>query len=283
MFGNGNKLMAWMGYLKDGGLDRPAASIPFDLISTDGATDEMIKFLAGMLTLAVISGPAAAEDVMEGFMRDPENFASDIDSELEEQMNAMPLSDALDRIQSVDETLMGATTLLRLLGLWQSGQAKLLQPAYTLRKLVLEPSSSRWMSIGKDSRELATVILSDAEDMAAVELTRFGVGVLLPLSADLPFDLMLHWKGRMLRAKIRTARRKNALTCFSLPAAHTNCDVIVLCDEQSVYLLKPEEFADRRRFTVRHRPTRNGRTKGCNFHEDFVLSTKRIEDVLGAA
>lgn len=273
------KFRAWMDYLKEGGLDRPAASIPFDLISTDGATDDEIDFLASMLTMATFSGPPAAEEAMEGFIRDPENFASEIDSELKERMAATP--DAMESIRSTDETLLAVTTLLHLLGLWQEGHAKLLHPAHTLRKLVLEPDRSRWMATDEDNRdeEPPVVFLSEAEDTAASELLKFGVGVLLPLSDDLPFDLMLHWKGRMLRARIRAGKRKDALTRFSIPA-NLDCDVMVLCDDESVYLLKPKELKGRRGFTIRHRPTKSGRSKGCNFHEDFVVSAKRIKNVL---
>lgn len=277
-----DKLRAWMGYLKDGGLDRPAASIPFDLISTDGATDDMIGFLASVLTLAAMSGPPAAEEAMEGFIRDPEGFASDIDVELEGKMAAIPLSDALESIRSTDEALVAVATLLHMFGLWQDGRAETLHPAHTLRKLILEPDSSRWVATDESyDGEPPVVFLSKAEDMAASELLKFGVGVLVPLSDNMPFDLMLHWKGRMLRAMIRTARRRDALTRFSLPAA-ADCDVMVLCDDESVYLLKPNEFSGRRGFTVRHRPTKSGRSKGCNFHEDFVVSAKRIKDILDA-
>lgn len=277
-----DKLRAWMGYLKDGGLDRPAASIPFDLISADGATDGLIDFLASMLTLATISGPPAAEEAMEGFIRDPEGFASDIDGELEGKMDAAPLSDALDSIRSTEETLVAVTTILHLFGLWQDGRAEMLHPAHTLRKLILEPDSSRWMATddGHDG-DPPVIFLSQAEDMAASELMKYGVGVLIPLSDNMPFDLMLHWRGRMLRARIRTASRRGALTRFSLPAV-ADCDVVVLCDGESVYLLKPKEFGGRRGFTVRHRPTKSGQSKGCNFHEDFVVSAKRVKDVLDA-
>jgi len=279
-----DKFRAWMGYLKDGGLDRPAASIPFDLISTDGVTDDSLDFLASMLTMATLSGPPAAEEAMEGFMRDPENFASEVDGEVKEHMASMSPSDAAESMRSTEETLIAVTTLLHLLGLWQEGHAKLLHPAHTLRKLVLEPDASRWMATDEDSRsdEPPVVFLSESEDMAASEMLKFGVGVLVPLSDDLPFDLMLHWKGRMLRARIRTAKRKDALTRFSLPA-NPDCDIMVLCDDESVYILNRTEFEGRRRFTVRHRPTKSGRSKGCNFHEDFVVSAKRIKNVLDAA
>jgi len=278
-----DKIRAWMGYLKEGGLDRPAASIPFNLISTDDVTDDSIDFLASMLTMATISGPPAAEEAMEGFMRDPENFASEIDGEMKEHLASMSPSDAADSMRSIEETLLAVTTLLHLLGLWQEGNAKLMHPAHTLRKLVMEPDTSRWMAtddstLGEDS---PVVFLSAPEDMAASELMKFGVGVLVPLSDDLPFDLMLHWKGRMLRARIRTAKRKDSLTRFSLPA-NPDCDLMVLCDDESVYLLKRTEFEGRRGFTVRHRPTKSGRSKGCNFHEDFVVSAKRIKNVLDA-
>jgi len=275
-----NKFRAWMGYLKEGGLDRPAASIPFDLISTDDATDDSIDFLASMLTMATFSGPPAAEEAMEGFIRDPESFASEIDGEMEEHKASMSPSEAADSMRSTEETLIAVTTLLHLFGLWQEGHAKLLHPAHTLRKLVLEPDSSRWMATDEaDSGEPPVVFLSESEDMAASELLKVGVGVLIPLSDDVPFDLMLHWKGRMLRARIRTAKRKDALTRFSLPIS-PDCDVMVLCDDESVYILKRTEFEGRRGFTIRHRPTKSGRSKGCNFHEDFVVSAKRIKNVL---
>ncbi len=276
------KFRAWMDYLKGGGLDRPAASIPFDLISTDGATDDTILFLASMLTMAAFSGPPAAEEAMEGFMRDPENFASEIDGEIKEKMASA--QDAMDSMRSTEETLLSVTTLLHLFGLWQEGQTKLLHPAYTLRKLILDPdegewlASSRWMNADEDNNP-TMLTLSATEELVTSELMKFGVGLLLPLSDNLPFDLVLHWEGRMFRAKLRQAKRKDTSTRFSLPT-DSDCDIIVLCDGESVYLLKPKEFKGRHGFTIRHRPTKNGRSKGCNFHEDFVVSAKRVKSVL---
>jgi len=274
-----NKFRAWMEYLKEGGLDRPAASIPFDLISTDGATDDTILFLASMLTMSVFSGPPAAEEAMEGFMHDPENFAAEIDDETKEQLALS--QDAMDSLDRTEKTFVAVTTLLRLLGLWQDDQTKLLHPAYTLRKLILDPDSSKWMNADEDDENYdpLTLELCATEETIALELMKFGVGLLIPLSDGLPFDLMLHWEGRLLRAVIRKAKKGTSTTRFSLPA-DPNCDVMVLCDGESVYLLKPKEFKGHRGFTIRHRPTKSGRSKGCNFHEDFVVSAKRIKNVL---
>ena len=59
-----------------------------------------------------------------------------------------------------------------------------------------------------------------------------------------------------------------------------DCDVMLLCDYENVYLLGPEEFEGRSNFTVRTKSTKNRQTKGCHWHEDYVLSKNRIRRIL---
>ena len=50
----------------------------------------------------------------------------------------------------------------------------------------------------------------------------------------------------------------------------------------NVYLLTPDEFVNRRAFSIRQKPSSNGQSKGCNLHDDYVLSEKRIAKVFGS-
>lgn len=137
------KIRGWVDYLTEGGLDRPVSAAPFGLIDMEDSRLELAEFLGGVLTLAVMSGPDEARAATEGFLTDPD-FADEIEEEVTEAMSELPLSDALDSIEATDEMLSQATALIGLLAMWHDGNAKPMQPAHTLRKMVLEPHNNQW-------------------------------------------------------------------------------------------------------------------------------------------
>ena len=128
------------------------------------------------------------------------------------------------------------------------------------------------------------------ELVAAAELAKHGVGIAWPLGDEFPFDLVLHWKGKLFRAQVKSAKQGNGYTQFSLTAknatryhkyTNADCDIMVLCDYERVYLLGPKEFSGRRGFTVRWSATKNNQSKGVRRHKDYVLSPGRLRMVLG--
>ena len=138
------KIRGWIDYLTvDDGLDRPVSAIPFHLIDMENSKLEMAEFLGGVLTLAIMSGPNEAHEAVDSFLTDPD-FTEDIEEEIADAMDELPLSDALDSIDATEEMLSNAAALIGLLAMWYDGSAKPMQPAHTLRKMVLEPHSNQW-------------------------------------------------------------------------------------------------------------------------------------------
>jgi len=137
------KLRAWSEYLSEGGLDRPVDAIPFDLIDLDDTSLELVEFLGAVLTLAVMSNPAEAAEAMNGFLGDP-TFEENAEEELEDAMKALPLSEALDRLDATDAMLTNSAALVGLLSMWYSDTARPMQPSHTLRKMILEPEGNQW-------------------------------------------------------------------------------------------------------------------------------------------
>ena len=138
------KLRAWSNYLSDGGLNRPVDAIPFDLIDLDKASLELAEFLGGVLTLAVLAGPEKAAWAVEGFLGGDHSFGRDAEDGIAKAMDALPLSDALDRLDATDDMLTNSAALVGLLAMWHDGTAKPVEPQQTLRKMILEPHGSQW-------------------------------------------------------------------------------------------------------------------------------------------
>jgi len=139
-----DKLRAWSDYLSDGGLNRPVDAIPFDLIDLEEASLELAEFLGGVLTLAVLSGPKKAAWAVEGFLGDDPSFGEGAEDGVMRAMDALPLSDALDRLNATDDMLTNSAALVGLLAMWHNGTARPVEPHQTLRKMILEPHGSQW-------------------------------------------------------------------------------------------------------------------------------------------
>ena len=136
-------IRGWAGYLAGGGLDRPADAVPFRLMDVSSSRTELIEFLAGVLTLAVLAGPESAARAVASALSDPD-FAADADEQVAAAAATMPLSDALDRLRATDEMLSQSAALVELLGMWHDDAARPLQPGRTLRRMVLEPDGVQW-------------------------------------------------------------------------------------------------------------------------------------------
>lgn len=133
------------------------------------------------------------------------------------------------------------------------------------------------------------------ERIAIGELAKWDIDVAIPLTDNLPWDFVLIHKGKLFRTQVKsstqTPRDCKGSTTFDLSSNNwykrttkvydeDDCDVMLLCDYDNVYLLQIEEFRNRRAFTIRKDASRNGQKKGMNFHDDYVISEKRIAEVL---
>jgi len=127
------------------------------------------------------------------------------------------------------------------------------------------------------------------------ELAKKGIQVAFPLSDNLPFDIILIYKGKLYKAQVKSGRRKhkNAQGSFSFKLTTNNwysktitkytgddIDVMVLCDYEKIFLLGPKDFSGRSSFNIRNEAPKNGQKKGINLAEDFVLCDKRIAEIL---
>jgi hypothetical protein len=126
------------------------------------------------------------------------------------------------------------------------------------------------------------------------ELAKFDIDIAIPLSDNLPFDLIVVFPNKLFKVQVKTSSYSTnpGSICFGLSSnnwhakttkkyTEDDCDVMICCDLENVYLLLPEHFANRKAFSIRKTESKNKQNKGINFHKDFVLSEKRIEDVFG--
>ena len=127
------------------------------------------------------------------------------------------------------------------------------------------------------------------------ELAKLDVDVAIPLTDNLPFDLVVIYGGKLFKAQIKSSCRAGSLSLgnivFSLTTNNwykgtkkkytsTDCDIMFLCDYKNVYLLSSGEFSNRASFTIRQKVAVNGQSKGCNMHDNYVLSSSRLEKIL---
>jgi hypothetical protein len=125
-------------------------------------------------------------------------------------------------------------------------------------------------------------------------LAKYNIDVAIPLSDNLPFDLVLIINGRLFRAQVKSSERKNTQTEGSIVFGLTTnnwysktskkyspdeIDVMLLCDYEHLYILTIPDFIGRSTFTIRTKASKNGQVKGMHMHDDFVISEKRIKEV----
>lgn len=133
------------------------------------------------------------------------------------------------------------------------------------------------------------------ERIAIGELAKLDIDVAIPMTDNLPWDFIIVYENKLFKAQVKssstTHKNSSGSIEFSLTSNNWNkgtvkkydkndCDIMILCDYENVYLLGPDDFSERRAFSIRKEASLNGQTKGINFHKDYVLSKKRIKDVL---
>lgn len=126
------------------------------------------------------------------------------------------------------------------------------------------------------------------------EFAKLDIPVLAPLSDNLPFDFVAVINGKLKKVQVKSSEgiQRTGSREFKLRTTNwrkktdkgyteQDCDLIICYDHETndLYVLKPEHFVGAKSFSVRKEKSKNGQVKGLNFHEDFVLTKERLEQV----
>lgn len=130
------------------------------------------------------------------------------------------------------------------------------------------------------------------ERIAIGELAKFGIDVLLPMSDNLPYDFVVDYKGHLYKCQVKTASVLGGHSGFEFTLTTSNWnkhetlkyndgdyDVLICCDLNDIYLFRYDEVRGRSALTIRTIPPKRNQTKGINLAKDFIISSKRIDEV----
>lgn len=130
------------------------------------------------------------------------------------------------------------------------------------------------------------------ERIAIGELAKFDIDVMLPMSDNLPFDLVIYHNNKFFKCQVKTSTfmTKNESISFNLRSndwyaktthkyTKDEVDVFILCDLTNIYLVKFEEMDGRVNFTIRNTIPLSKKIDGIHFASDYIISEKRIEEV----
>lgn len=130
------------------------------------------------------------------------------------------------------------------------------------------------------------------ERIAIGELAKYDVDVMLPMSDNLPFDLVVYHNNKFFKCQIKTTNSEtiNNSLCFNLKTnnwysktnhKYTNdeVDAFILCDLNNIYLVGYNEIGGRSTFTIRNKITKSKQHEGVHFALDYIISEKRIDEV----
>lgn len=127
------------------------------------------------------------------------------------------------------------------------------------------------------------------------ELGKLGAHVAVPLSDNLPFDLVLIWHGQLYRVQVKSSRRTPTSTrgCIEFDLRPSNwvaktvqtysaseIDLMLLCDYERVYALGPADSEGCQTVTLRFEPSGNNQTMGIDLASDYLLSVERLDALL---
>jgi hypothetical protein len=123
------------------------------------------------------------------------------------------------------------------------------------------------------------------------ELAKFNIDVAIPLSDNYPYDMIAIYNNKLYKIQVKssnivsntgalvfTLKKNNWYNKTSKKYTSEEIDIFVLCDFNTIYLLKPEEFNNRSGFTIRLKKTMNSNSIQ-RLASDYQISEKRIKDV----
>ena len=129
------------------------------------------------------------------------------------------------------------------------------------------------------------------EQIAIGELGKYGINVAIPLSDNLPFDIIVYYNNKFFKCQVKSTNNyKNGSCFFSLTSEngylhkthyYTNeeVDVFVLCDLNNIFLFTFDEINNKKNITLRYDKPNNNQHKNINYAIDYIISLERIEEV----
>lgn len=131
------------------------------------------------------------------------------------------------------------------------------------------------------------------QTIAIGELAKYNIDVCIPMSDNLPFDFIIIYEGKLLRAQVKSGgySPKQSEGSIQINLRSNNwhkktikkynseeVDTIILCDYSTIYLLEKHEWENRNCFTIRYDEPKNGQRK-CHFAKDYIISEERIKKI----
>lgn len=124
------------------------------------------------------------------------------------------------------------------------------------------------------------------------ELSKYGVGIAIPLGDNLPFDLIAIVKNRLYKLQVKSSSQgiENESVMFDFASSDfyagevkryskQQIDFIVGVDLRTYRVYLFDEFEKKRTITLRLTPTKNNQRANSNWHEDFILDCSRIKEL----
>lgn len=129
------------------------------------------------------------------------------------------------------------------------------------------------------------------EQIVIGELGKYGINVAIPLSDNLPFDIIVYYNNKFFKCQVKSTNRyTNGYCFFSLTSTNgylhkthyytkDEVDVFILCDLNNIYLFTFDEINEKKSITLRYEEPINNQNKNINYAVDYIISSDRIEQV----
>ena len=124
------------------------------------------------------------------------------------------------------------------------------------------------------------------------ELSKYGIGIAVPLGDNLPFDLIAIVDNRLYKLQIKSSSQghENESVVFNFLSndfysgkikkySKDEVDVCVAVDLRTYQVYLFDDFEARGSVTIRLGPPKNHQAKRMNWHDDFVLNSSRVKKV----
>lgn len=128
------------------------------------------------------------------------------------------------------------------------------------------------------------------------EFAKLGVDIAIPLSDNLPFDLIAIVNGNMKKVQVKSSSDRTAdMIKFSVIKTNfykkertqytsKDCDIFALYNliNHEMYLLDFNDLNGKQSISIRMSPSKNNQITGINFREKYIASTDRISLLFGS-
>lgn len=126
-------------------------------------------------------------------------------------------------------------------------------------------------------------------------LAKYGLGIAYPLSDNYPFDFIIIAGCKLFRTQVKSTTERytdsfifrlttNNFSSGEIKGYNAKDIDIIACYSiitDIVYLLGPETFEGQKSINIRSAPAKNDQEKNVHFHDKYILSKKRIKELLG--